>query len=119
MLTHGTSKLGKLTGDGPLTFGDPLHIGPAASLVLTVFAEFVCSLLIIIGLATRLAVIPLMVTMLVAAFVVHLADGFAKQELAVLYLLIYFTLFVMGSGRYSIDRMIEKKWLPQENAADL
>lgn len=110
MLTHGTPKLAKLTGDGPLSFGDPLGLGPQASLVLTVFAEFVCSLLIIVGLGTRLAVLPLIVTMLVAAFVVHKADGFGKQELAVLYSLIYFLLFLTGSGRFSLDRAIEKKW---------
>lgn len=112
MLTHGYPKLIRLTlSDGPLRFGDPLNIGPGPSLVLTVFAEFVCSIFIIAGLGTRLACIPLMITMLVAAFVVHKADGFGEQEVAVLYLLIYFFLFIMGSGKYSLDRMIEKKWI--------
>jgi putative oxidoreductase len=109
MLTHGTPKLMKMSGGGPMNFGDPLNIGPAASLALTIFAEFFCSILIIIGLGTRIAVIPLIITMLVAAFVVHKADGFSKQELAMLYLLIYFFLFITGSGKYSIDRLIEKK----------
>jgi putative oxidoreductase len=109
MLTHGTPKLAKLSADGPMNFGDPLNIGPYPSLLLTIFSEVVCSLFIIVGLGTRFAVLPLMVTMLVAAFVVHKADGYAKQELAVLYLLIYFTLFILGSGKYSVDRLIEKK----------
>lgn len=112
MLTHGAPKMVKLTAtDGPMEFGDPLNIGPGASLFLTVFSEFVCSILIILGLGTRLAVIPLMVTMLVAAFVVHKADGFGKQELAILYLVIYFTLFIAGSGKYSVDRLLEKSWI--------
>jgi putative oxidoreductase len=110
MLTHGYPKLGKLTADGPFDFGDPLNIGPGPSLVLTVFAEFVCSFFILFGLGTRLAVVPLMVTMLVAAFVVHKTDGFGKQEMAVLYLLIYFFLFMAGSGKYSLDRVLEKRW---------
>ena|SRR5688572_19461887 len=110
MLTHGAPKLVKLSADGPLNFGDPLNIGPGPSLVLTVFAEFICSIFIIFGLGTRLAVVPLMVTMLVAAFVVHKADGFGKQEMAVLYLVIYFTLFIAGSGRYSLDRVLERRW---------
>ncbi len=110
MLTHGTPKLLRLGNDGPLSFGDPLNIGPEASLILTIFAEFVCSIFIIAGLGTRLAVVPLMLTMLVAAFVVHKADGFGKQELAVLYLVIYFFLFIAGSGRYSVDRILEKSW---------
>ena len=119
MLTHATPKLEKLSADGPLSFGDPLNIGPGPSLMLTVFAEFVCSLLIIAGLATRFAVIPLIVTMLVAAFLVHRTDGFSKQELAVLYLLIYFTLFVLGSGRYSLDRVIENKWQGRGSGAEI
>jgi putative oxidoreductase len=119
MLTHGAPKMIKLTAtDGPMEFGDPLNIGPGASLVLTVFAEFICSILIILGLGTRLAVVPLMVTMLVAAFVVHKADGFGKQELAILYLLIYFTLFIAGSGKYSLDRLLEKSWLKKQAAEE-
>jgi len=53
--------------------------------------------------------VPLIITMLVAAFVVHSADGFREQEVALLYLLIYFTLFITGSGKYSLDRQLEKK----------
>ena len=109
MLTHGTPKLMRFSSDGPLHFGDPLNIGMGPSLALAVFAEVFCSLFIIVGLGTRLAVIPLIITMLVAAFVVHKTDGFREQEVALIYLLIYFTLFITGSGKFSIDRQIEKK----------
>lgn len=119
MLTHGTPKLEKLATDGPLSFGDPLNLGPAATLVLAVFAEFVCSIFIILGLGTRLAVLPLLVTMLVAAFVVHKTDGFKKQELALMYALICFLLFVAGSGRFSLDRLIERRWGIREAPAEL
>src|SRR5688572_21689546 len=86
MLSHGAPKLMKFASEGPLQFGDPLNIGAGPTLVLTVFAEVFCSVCIIIGLGTRFAVIPLIVTMLVAAFVVHKADGFREQEKALLYL---------------------------------
>ncbi len=109
MLSHGAPKLMKFMSGEPLHFADPLNIGVVPSLVLTVFAEVFCSICIIIGLGTRFAVVPLMITMLVAAFVVHIGDGFREQETALLYLLIYFTLFITGSGRYSIDRQLEKK----------
>jgi putative oxidoreductase len=109
MLTHGTPKLMKFTENSPLSFEDPLNIGVVPSLLLAVFAEFICSIFILIGLFTRVAVVPLMVTMLIAAFVVHKADGFAEQEKALIYLMVYFFLFVMGSGKYSIDRLIEKR----------
>lgn len=109
MLTHGWPKLQKLLAGGEIKFGDPIGIGMAPSLALAVFAEFLCSILVGIGLATRLATIPSIITMAVAAFISHGADPFGKKELALLYLLIYIFLLVAGSGKYSIDNFISRK----------
>lgn len=109
MITHGWPKLSKLLAGGEIQFGDPIGLGPALSLVLAVFAEVVCSILIGIGLGTRLATLPLMFTMLVAAFIAHGPDPFGRKEAALLYFLIYLTLFVTGSGKYSLDHLITKK----------
>jgi putative oxidoreductase len=109
MLTHGIGKFENLFSGGEIKFGDPIGVGVVPSLVLTVFAEVFCSILLIVGLATRLAVIPLIVTMATAVFVIHINQGFAKQEMAALYLLVYVTLFVTGSGKYSLDRLIREK----------
>ncbi len=106
MLSHGYPKLTRLFETGEIKFGDPIGIGPAASLVLAVFAEFLCSILIGLGLFTRLATIPLIITMLVAALISHGADPFGKKELALVYLLIYLTLLVFGGGKYSADKLI-------------
>jgi putative oxidoreductase len=105
MLTHGIPKLQKLMR-GDMEFPDPIGLGPAFSLILTTFAEAFCSVLILLGLATRLATIPLIITMLVAVFVIHADDPFVRQEMGLLYLLIYLTLLVIGPGKYSVDRMI-------------
>lgn len=109
MLTHGMGKFEKLMAGGPIQFGDPLGIGAPASLALAVFSEILCSFLLIIGLGTRLATIPLVITMIIAAFIVHSADPFVKQELPLLYLAIYLSLMVTGAGRYSVDQIIYKK----------
>lgn len=108
MLTHGYPKLMKLL-DGDFTFRDPIGLGSGTSLILAVLAEVVCSLLILLGAGTRLATIPLLFTMLVAAFIAHGNDPFGKKELPLLYMLMYLVLLVMGSGKYSIDQMITKK----------
>lgn len=108
MLTHGFSKLMNLTS-GTMEFADPIGIGVPASLALTVFAEFLCSILIVIGLWTRLALIPLIITMLVAVFIVHQNDGLADMEHGLMYLLSYFALFLLGSGAYSIDAFLKRK----------
>lgn len=107
MLSHGIPKLMKFM-DGTMEFGDPIGIGVPASLALTVFAEVFCAVLIIIGLWTRLALIPLIITMAVAVFVVHINDDLGTMELALQYLLSYCALFLLGSGRFSIDAILKR-----------
>jgi len=108
MLTHGVPKLQRLL-TGEFQFGDPIGLGPEVSLILAVFAEFFCSVLLILGLGTRLATIPLMVTMAVAGFVAHGTDPFGRKELALFYLVAYAVILLLGGGKYSTDRFIFKK----------
>jgi putative oxidoreductase len=108
MLSHGGPKLIGLL-NGQTQFADPIGLGPVVSLGLAVFAEFVCSILIIIGWQFRLAVIPLIVTMLVAVLIVHGEDPWATKEKASLYLLVYLVLLISGSGKYSLVHLLKKK----------
>ncbi|HBY66858.1 MAG TPA: DoxX family protein, partial [Flavobacteriaceae bacterium] len=85
MLTHGIPKLLNLI-QGDLEFGDPIGLGPSATLVLAVIGEAICPLLIILGIKTRIAAIPTIITMAIAAFLVHGSDPLARKELALLYL---------------------------------
>jgi putative oxidoreductase len=78
-------------------------------LILTVFAEFVCSILLILGLFTRISLGFLIFTMIVSAFVVLAADPFAKKEMALIYLSLYLLLMAFGAGKFSVDYMIEKR----------
>lgn len=109
MLTHGYKKLLMLTGGGPIQFADPIGIGVTASLILAVFAEVVCSVLLITGLATRFSVIPLIFTMLVAVLIVHADDGFGRKELPLLYASILAVIGIAGPGRFSLDNLINRK----------
>lgn len=109
MLTHGIGKIALLFGSDPVQFPDPIGLGATTSLALAVFAEVVCAALLILGLATRFAAIPLLITMLVAIFVVHAADPFARQELPLLYASIYLVILIAGAGKFSIDNLIFNK----------
>ena len=109
MLTHGIPKLMKFFATGDIQFADPIGVGTIPSLMMAILAEVFCSLLIILGLGTRLAVIPLIITMLVAVLMVHMNDPFGKKELGLLYLCVYSFLLVLGSGRYSLDNMFMNK----------
>lgn len=104
---HGYPKLQKyLSGDR--AFGDPIGLGEETSLLLAIFAEFVCSLLLVFGLFTRAVLVPLLFTMLVALFVIHSRDPLAKQELPLLYALPFLMLLLVGPGKHSLDQIIFK-----------
>ena len=105
MLGHGWGKLSSF-GTMSAKFADPYGLGATVSLALAVFAEFFCSLLVITGTFTRLATIPLIVTMLTAFLLIHGADPFPRKELALMYLVPFVTLFVTGPGRFSVDYLI-------------
>jgi len=103
MLTHGIPKLQNLLS-GNFEFGDPLGIGGAPSLFLAIIGEFVCPILIIVGYKTRWAAVPTAITMAVAAFIVHGADPFQTKEKALLFLICFVTIILLGPGKYSIDK---------------
>lgn len=76
-LMHGWGKLTSFP-DKADSFPDPFGFGSPVSLGLAVFAEVVCAALVVAGAFTRLAVVPLIVTMAVAGFVIHGADAWQK-----------------------------------------
>ncbi len=85
-----------------------LGLGMKTSLVLSLFAEIICALFIVLGLFTRLAVIPLIITMVVAIFGADASKPLIESELALLYLGAFVTLLFCGPGKISIDGMINK-----------
>lgn len=108
MLVHGWDKLAaynELFHD----FGDPIGLGSEVSYILTVFAEFFCSILLIIGLFTRVAAVSLVITMLVAVFIAHGGDEWSKKEKAALYLIPYLAILTAGPGKYSADEQLFNK----------
>lgn len=102
MITHGWPKFQRLM-ETPDKFADPFGVGPEVSLALAVFAELICAGLIVVGWLTRWAAVPLLVTMLTAAFIIHGDDPFGKKELALLYGAGALTLLLTGGGRLGID----------------
>ena len=108
MLTHGIPKFIKLFSGEPIQFASVMGMSEGVSLGLAVFAEVICSVFILIGLGTRLATIPLITTMLVAVFIIHAADTIDVKESALHYLMVYIVLLFMGSGKYSVDFLLNR-----------
>jgi len=108
MMVHGYNKLMKLSSL-KADFPDPFGVGHDVSLYLTLFAELLCAALLVLGLCTRLALIPLLICMGVAFFHIHSADPLGEKELALFYLAAYGALFLTGPGKYSMDKVVLKK----------
>jgi putative oxidoreductase len=102
---HGWPKLANYS-DMVAMFNDPISIGNEASVALVVFAEVFCGLFILLGFLTRFSVIPVFITMLVAYFVAHGADPFTNKMLPFVYLFLCVVIFILGSGRYSLDTVL-------------
>lgn len=133
MMTHGWGKL-QMVLDGRFDqFGDPIGLGSAASLILITFAEFFCALFVAAGFATRLSAIPVVIGMLVAAFLVHGADpwtmgaaakqymagesqSWSSKEPALIYGIPYLALVFTGPGKFSIDAFIAGWWRQRSGA---
>ena len=105
MVRHGYGKLVHFSDYAP-EFYSLFGIGSEISLALAVFAEVFCSILLCLGLFTRFALIPLIITMLVAFFIIHAADPFGDKEMAFIYLMTYIILFLTGPGKVSLDYKI-------------
>jgi putative oxidoreductase len=87
-------------------FGDIIGIGSQLSFNLVIFAELICGFLVLIGFRTRITVIPIFITMIVAYFVAHAKDPFEAKQLAFVYLLLSVVVFILGSGKYSVDLIL-------------
>lgn len=106
---HGLQKL--LTFPEKMAdFPDPLGVGSTTSLALAVFGEFFASIFIALGLFTRAMAVPFLITMLVAALIVHADDPWQRKEFALLYAVPALALIFTGAGRLSIDALIVKRF---------
>jgi putative oxidoreductase len=107
LMNHGLDKLVHFSNKAS-RFSDPFNIGSTTSLALIVFAEFFCAAFIVLGLFTRLAVIPLIIGMGVALFYAHKGQFFGDGEEAALYMVCFLAILLLGPGKASLDRYVGK-----------
>ena len=90
------------------SFTNFMGIGSPLSLALVIFAEFFCGMLIVLGLFTRLAVIPLVISMSMVVVKINHWNVFGKDEHAAFFLAIFLAIFLCGPGKASADGLINK-----------
>lgn len=108
VFNHGITQM-TLFSETPEIFPDPLGIGGKTSYYLAVFAEGICAVLVLFGLFTRLTLVPLMVTMIVAVLGIHWFNPLTDKELPLLYFTVYLATFLLGPGRFSLDAVLFEK----------
>jgi putative oxidoreductase len=83
---------------------------PALNAVVVAYSELICGALLVIGLFTRLATVPLIVSMVVALLTAKLADIHGVFDLVgaeeFTYLCVLMMLAVIGPGKLSLDELL-------------
>ncbi len=103
---HGLSKFLELWpfNDVAISDRDLFDLGALASVILFVLGEFLAPIFVLIGYKTRIFSLFPIITMFFAIVLVHSDMSFGTWEKALLFLVGFLMIFLMGPGKYSIDR---------------
>lgn len=107
LIAHGLLKISNFS-EMSGTFFDPLHIGHRSSLVLCIFSEVFCSMLLVLGLFTRLAALVIVLELSILVFMYHRGQPIKNLDLGIMYLTSAFSVLLLGPGRVSVDGMMSK-----------
>lgn len=88
---------------------DPLGMGRGLTLLCALFAEVLCPLLIVAGLFTRLAALPVVFLLAVSMFLVHPDWSIAEGQFGWLLVIVFGTIALSGAGRYSLDARLRSR----------
>ncbi|MGC6370864.1 DoxX family protein [Pseudomonas sp. K2I15] len=100
---HGLPKLLDY-GEQLKVIEDPFHLGANVTLLLAIFAEVLCPLLIIAGVLVRLACLPILSVLLIAMLVVHPEWTLLEGQFGWLLLIIFTSILIAGPGRLALNQ---------------
>ena len=89
---------------------DPFGFRPYFSLIPAIVAEVICPILILFGVATRLACLPIIAVLLVAMLVVHPGWSIAEGQFGWLLLIIFTTLAITGPGGWRLRPRVSERF---------
>ena len=108
---HGFDKLSVIFSGQEIQFMAPIGIGRELSSYSASFAEGICSILLLLGLFTRLSALVLTMNFIVI-FIFHafmVGDGFVILEPRFFYLFAFIALGFTGAGKFSLDYLLFRK----------
>jgi putative oxidoreductase len=108
MYAHGLKKLGIGVAEAEQV-PNPLHLPETLNNLFALSANLIFPVFVILGLFTRLAVLPILAVTLTGYFVLHLHDAPLVKDAPFMYSLSFLLVFFLGAGKYSLDHKIAKK----------
>lgn len=105
--SHGLDKLQHFS-ETAAHFPAPFGLSGEVAVGLSIFGELVCGLAFAFGFLTRLELLPMIFTMIVAFTTVH-GGSVSGGELAFLYLVIFVLSWFAGAGKFSVDAVISSR----------
>ena len=108
MMAHGLKKIGIGVVQAE-QIPNPLCFPETLNRLFAVSANLFFPVMVIVGLFTRIAVLPILAVTLIGYFVVHWNDSLLEKDMPFMYSAVYLLLFVIGPGKYSADHYINQK----------
>jgi putative oxidoreductase len=107
LIGHGLPKIQNFS-ELSRNFYDPFRISHRGSLILVILAELFCSMLLVLGLFTRIVAFIIVINLSVAVFIYNSGQPLKAVDLGAIYLTSIFTIMIVGPGRISVDGMMGK-----------
>ena len=85
---------------------NPLHLPEKLNGLVATFSDTIIPFFIILGLGTRLAVLPTIGVTAIGYFVVHKNDSLEVRDVPYMYTLSLLLLLALGAGTYSLDNYL-------------
>lgn len=108
MIAHGLKKIGAGVAEAEKV-PNPLQLPEIFNQYFAIAANLFFPVLVIVGLLTRLAVLPVLAVTLTGYFVVHWNDSLLEKDMPFMYSVVFLLLLLIGPGKYSLDYLINKK----------
>jgi putative oxidoreductase len=101
LIVHGLPKIGHYRRE-LAAIEDPFHFGKKLTIAFAILAEVICPVLMILGIATRVCALPIMVVSAIALLRVHPEWSMDQGQFAWMLLILFGTIAIAGPGRYAL-----------------
>lgn len=105
LFVHGLPKVRHFASEAA-AIEDPFHFGKRVTIACAIFAEVFCPFLMMAGIATRYAALPVIVLTAIALIRVHPEWTLQQAQFAWMLLVLFGTIAIVGAGHYTLAAMV-------------